>query len=111
MCLGEHLPSVYQGLAKTKKKKIMQRYGLKDSTPYLESLVILLENILEIYTDGLMKLNENYVDTLIKYRSIIILMAEFFEDMQRNDRKDTKYSYTKLKRSLAATEILRGRTS
>ena len=111
LCIGEHLPSVYQGLAKTKKKKIMQRYGLKDDTPYLESLVILLENILEIYTDGLMKLNENYVDALIKYRSIIILMAEFFEDMQRNDRKDTKYSHTKLKRSLATTEILHGRTS
>ena len=111
LCIGEHLPSVYQGLAKTKKKKIMQKYGLKDSTPYLESLVILLENILEIYTDGLMKLNENYVDTLIKYRSIIILMAEFFEDMQRNDRKDTKYSHRKLKRLLEATEIFHRKTS
>ncbi len=106
LCLGEHFLSVYRDLAETKKKKIMQRYGLTDDTPYPESFIILLENISEIHANGFMKLVESYVEAVVEYRAIIILMAEFFSDMQRNDRKDTKYSHAKLKRLLAATEIL-----
>ena len=45
-----------------------------------------------------------------KYRALIILMSEFFADMEQNDRKDTRYSDIKLKRLLEETEILRGKT-
>lgn len=38
-------------------------------------------------------------------------LFEFFTDMEQNNKKDTKYSYTKLKRLLQATEILDRRTS
>ena len=69
-----------------------------------------MENINEIYTDGLIKLEKNYVEVLIKYRAIIVLMTEFFADMGQNDRKDTKYSHAKLKRLLEETEILQERT-
>ncbi len=108
---GEHLLSIYQGLADTKKRKIMQKYGLTNAMPRPESFIILLENISEIHTDGLMSLDKDYVETVRKYRAIIMLMAEFFTDMEQNDRKDTKYSHAKLKRLLEATEILHGSTS
>ena len=88
----------------------MQRYGLTDDTQYPESFTILLKNIGEIHAERLMKLDESYVEVGIEYRAIIILMAEFFADMQRNGRKDTKYSHAKLKRLLAATEILQAKT-
>ena len=110
LCLGEHLLSMYRDLAETKKKKIMQRYGLTDDTQYPESFIILLENISEIYAAGFMKLDESYVEVVVEYRAIIILMAEFFAEMQRNDRKDTKYSHAKLKRLLEATEIFQTKT-
>ena len=110
LCVGEYVSSVYQGLAETKKKKVMQKYGLKDEMQYPEDFIILLENIGEIYAEGLMKLDKNYVEVLIKYRAIIVLMAEFFADMGQNDRKDTKYSHTKLKRLLEETEILQEST-
>lgn len=70
--------------------------------------VVLLENIGEIYAEGLMGLGKNYVEAVIKYRDVIVLMAKFFADMTGNDRKDTKYSHTKLKRFLEATDILHG---
>ena len=89
----------------------MRKYGIEDEMQHHERFVVLLENIGEIYADDIMKLDHNYVDTLIKYRDIIILMDEFFADMQRNNRKDTKYSHTKLRRLLEETEFLPGRTS
>ena len=110
-CFGEHLLSMYRGLAKTKKKKIMEKYGMKGDERYPEFFIPLLENISEICADGFMMLDKNYLEVVIKYRAIIILMLEFFGDMTQNDEKDTKYSDTKLKRLLQATEILDGRTS
>ena len=111
LCFGEHLMSIYQELAETKKKKVMQRYGLKTEMKHHECFIVLLENLGEIYAEGLMKLSKSYVEVVIKYRDIIILMAKFFADMAENNRKDTKYSHTKLRRLLEETDILHGRTS
>ncbi len=111
LCFGEHLLSVYRGLTETKKKKVMQKYGLEDETQYPKDFIILLENIAEIYAEGLMKLDKNYVEVVIEYRAIIVLMAEFFADMQQNNKKGTKYSHAKLRRLLGETNILYGKTS
>ena len=111
LCLGEHLLSVYRGLTETKKKKVMQKYGLEDETQCPKDFIILLENINEIYAEGLMKLDKNYVEAVIKYRAIIVLMVEFFADMQQNNKKGTKYSHAKLRRLLGETDILYGKTS
>ena len=108
---GEHLLLIYRCLADTKKKKIMERYGLRDDMPRPESFIILLDNVIEICTNDFIELDKSYVETVIKYQDIIMLMAEFFTDMERNNRKDTKYSHAKLKRLLEATEILNGSTS
>ena len=111
LCFGEHLMSIYQSLATTKRKKLIQKYGLKTEMQHHECFVVLLKNIGEIHADGLMKLDKSYVELVIKYRDVIIVMAKFFADMAQNDRKDTKYSHAKLKRLLETTEILPGRTS
>ena len=58
-----------------------------------------------------MKLDKNYVEIVIKYRDIILLMSKFFADMAGNDRKDTKYSHAKLRHLLEETDILHGKTS
>ena len=108
---GEHLLSIYRCLADMKKKKIMEKYGLRSDMPRPESFIILLDKLSEICADGFIELDKSYVETVIKYRDIIMLMAEFFTDMERNNRKDTKYSDVKLKRLLAEAEILSCRVS
>ena len=110
LCFGEHLLSVYRSLGKRKKQQIMQKYKLTDEMQYPEAFMILLQNIHQIHTDGLLALDENYVHTVIKHRDVIILMAEFFANMQQNNKKDTTYSHTRLKRLLASTEILQEKT-
>ena len=107
---GEHLLSIYRGLADVKKRKIVEKYGLKNDMPRPESFIILLDNVSEMCADGFMELDKSYVETVIKSQDIIMLMAEFFTDMEENNRKDTKYSHAELKRLLAKTEILQDRT-
>lgn len=111
LCVGEHLMSIYQELAETKRKKIMEKYGLETEMQHHECFMVLLENIDKIYAEGLMKLDKSYVEVVIKYRAIIVLMAKFFADMMENNKKDTKYSHAKLRRLLEDTDILHGRTS
>ena len=108
---GEHLLFLYRCLGKKKKKKIMEKYDLKHDLQGTESFGILLKNINEIHADGLVRLDQDYVETVIKYRDIIMLMFKFFRDMERNNKKDTKYSHAKLRRLLEDTDILYGRTS
>ena len=107
---GEHLLSIYKSLADTERKQIMEKYGLENDMPRPESFILLLDNVNEIWADGFMELGKSYVETVIKYRDIIMLMAEFFTDMEGNNRKNTKYSHAKLKRLLTETEILHGKT-
>ncbi|MYK19082.1 hypothetical protein F4055_13115 [Candidatus Poribacteria bacterium] len=97
-------------LQRQKKKKIIEKYGLKGDERYPGFFIPLLENISEICADGFMMLDRDYAEVVIRYRAIIILMLEFFGDITQNDRKDTKYSHAKLKRLLETTEIFQAKT-
>lgn len=62
----------------------------------------------QIHTDGIMKLDEHYVATVVKYRSIITLMQDFFVEMANNNMKDkdTKLPHVKLRCLLQETGFL-----
>jgi len=66
----------------------------------------LLQNIEALANDNIMNLNKNYVDKMIQYRDIIRLMSAFFTDMRQNNKKDTSYNQTKLKRLLHMSKFL-----
>jgi hypothetical protein len=57
---------------------------------------ILLDNIEQIHTDGDIKLDQFYVASIVKYRSIIALMQDFFAQMWENNNKDTKLPHAEL---------------
>ncbi|MEH2242042.1 hypothetical protein [Nostoc sp.] len=50
-----------------------------------------------------MKLDEFYVASIVKYRSIIALMQDFFSDMWENKKKDTKLHHAELELLLKET--------
>lgn len=100
---GEFLMEFFFNLPKTKKKKIRQKYGIKDDMRYEQFLVILMENIHEIYRDGILGLDDNFVDTVLKYHPVIMFMAKFYKEIKQNNRKDTKFQHTKLKRLIEET--------
>ena len=54
----------------------MQKYGIKEDFKYYEQRSILLDNIEQIHADEIVLLDEYYVATIIKYRSIITNYAK-----------------------------------
>ncbi len=104
--LGHLIRSPYDSCSKNDKRRIMEKYGIKEDLKRHELGSILLDNIEQIYADGDMNLDEFYVASIVKYRSIIALMQDFFVDMWGNDLKDTKLCHTKLGLLLKETKFL-----
>ncbi|WP_375478170.1 hypothetical protein [uncultured Nostoc sp.] len=86
----------------------MEKYGIKEGLKPYELRSILLDNIEQIHADGVMKLDKFYVASIVKYRSIIALMQDFFSDMWANNNKDTKLRHAELRLLLKETGFLSG---
>ncbi len=96
----------YDSCSENDKRRIMEKYGIKESLQPHEVGSILLDNIEQIQANGDLKLDEFYVANIIKYRSIIALMHSFFADMWVNNHKDTKFPHAKLQLLLKETGFL-----
>jgi hypothetical protein len=106
--IGHLIWAPYDSCSENDKRGIMEKYGIKEGLKNYELRSILLDNIEQIHTDGIMKLDEYYVATVVKYRSIITLMQDFFVEMANNNMKDkeTKLPHVKLRRLLQKTGFL-----
>ncbi len=98
--------SPYDSCSENDKRRIMEKYGIKEGLQHHELRTILLDNIEQIHADGDIKLDEFYVASIVKYRSIIALMHDFFADMWGNNKKDTKLPGAKLWQLLKETGFL-----
>ncbi|MEA5628342.1 hypothetical protein [Nostoc sp. UHCC 0251] len=106
--LGHLIRSPYDLCSENDKRRIMEKYGIKEGLKPYELRSILLDNIEQIHADGVMKLDEFYVASILKYRSIIALMQDFFSHMWENNNKDTKLRHAELRLLLKETGFLRG---
>ncbi|BAZ16445.1 hypothetical protein NIES4071_83220 [Calothrix sp. NIES-4071] len=106
--IGHLIWAPYNSCSEDDKHRIRQKYGIKEGLKHYELRSILLDNIEQIHVDGIMKLDEYYVATIVKYRSIIALMQDFFAEMWDNEKKDTKLPEAKLRRLLEETGFISG---
>lgn len=97
----------YEALPESEKLRVMERYGMRAGMPPWELGPILLNNIEQMHSDGLLKLDRAYVATIHRYRSIVALMVDFYANMLRNSRKDTEFRHAELQRLLEQTGFLR----
>ncbi|MBW4450992.1 MAG: hypothetical protein KME38_30285 [Spirirestis rafaelensis WJT71-NPBG6] len=104
--LGHLIRPSYDSCSEQDKRRIMEKYGIKEGLQAYELGSILLDNIEQIHADGDMKLDEFYVASIVKYRSIIALMQGFFSEMWENNKKDTKLNHAKLQLLLKETGFL-----
>ncbi|NMG06056.1 hypothetical protein [Brasilonema sp. UFV-L1] len=109
--LGHVIRPSYYSCSENDKRRIMEKYGIKEGLQPYEVGSILLDNIEQIHADGIMKLDEFYVASIVKYRSIITLMQDFFSDMWGNNKKDTKLDHAKLQLLLEETGFIPGAES
>jgi hypothetical protein len=106
--LGELLLEIFRVLPDADKKRISDRIGMRPGTGFEEQISILLKNIDELASSGMMKVDKNYLASLRKYRSIITFVHDFYWSMRRNNAKDTRFDNEKLRRLLEATGALDG---
>ena len=109
--LGHLIRWSYDSCSENDKRRIMEKYGIKEGLQPYELRSILLDNIEQIHADGIMKLDDFYVASIVKYCSIIALMQDFFSDMWGNNKKDTKLDHAKLRLLLKETGFLPGAES
>ncbi|HYW20216.1 MAG TPA: hypothetical protein VE956_13070 [Nodularia sp. (in: cyanobacteria)] len=95
--------SPYNSCSENDKRRLMEKYGIGEDLKHHELKSILLENIEQIHTNGDIKLDEFYVTSILKYRSIITLMQDFFSQMWENNKKDTKLRHKELRLLLEET--------
>jgi hypothetical protein len=98
----------FDSCSENDKRRIMEKYSIKEGLKNHEMVSILLDNIEQIHADGDMKLDEFYVASILKYRSIIALMHDFFADMWGNNKKDTKLPHAELLLLLKETGFAAG---
>lgn len=104
--LGHLIVSFYNSCSEEDKRSVMKKYDIKESLKPPEVRNILLNNIEQIQADGTLRLDECYVASMVKYRSIISLMHSFFSDMRINPKKDTPFPQAKLRSLLEETGFL-----
>lgn len=107
---GHLIRPSYDSCSEKDKLRIMEKYGIKEDLQLYQLRSILLDNIEQIHADGDLKLNEFYVASIVKYRSIITLMQDFFADMRGNNKKNTKLEYEKLQLLLKETGFISSAT-
>jgi hypothetical protein len=104
--LGSHLLWMYRSLPDADKNHISKKYGIRAGVEFEELMSILLNNINEIDMDGIMQMDRDYLVSLTKYRSVIILMHDFYSNMRKNNAKDTRLDHVTLRRLLKETGFL-----
>ncbi|MBD2447187.1 hypothetical protein H6G76_08410 [Nostoc sp. FACHB-152] len=104
--LGHLIRSSYDLCSEIEQRRIMDKYGIKEDLKPYEIGAILLSNIEQLYADEVMKLDKFYVTNVVKYRSIIALMQNFFTDMCTNNHKNIKFPHAKLQQMLEETGFI-----
>lgn len=105
---GHHLFDLCRSLTEPQQTELRGKYGLHEKMGYHGIMMILLDNIEAIYADKVIPIDRYYVDTIVKYRPIIMLMHAFSTEMRGTTSKDTEFKHTELKRLLQETNFLGG---
>jgi hypothetical protein len=98
--IGFPLFSMYGKLSEPTKARLSEDYGIKEGLASEEMVSLLLGNLEEIASRGILPLHRDYVATLARYRSVGDFMRDFYLKMRKNDAKDTPFDHKTLRRLL-----------
>jgi hypothetical protein len=104
--LGAVVSSLYGLCPESDRLKIQKKYSITAELKTPEIRFILLNNIEQIHTDGMIKLDDTYVSAIIKYRSAIALAQDFFTQIRSDQQKNTRFPDIKLQMLLQEVGII-----
>ncbi len=85
--LGTYIYALFRYAPVSRREKVMRRYGIEDETNFGQVVPLLLDKMEEIQAHGLMKLDARYVESVVRYRELILCMRRFYSDLRANDKK------------------------
>lgn len=104
--LGLLVLGMFRTLEPEARERLGDTYGLMPEAAPHQVLRRLLERLDSLFDDGVLPLEAEFVETLIRHREVILFMTTFLSELQRNPRKNTRYDDGALERLLAAAGVL-----
>lgn len=101
-----YLVRKYEKLLARKKEQIRERYGFSESLGRWKISSALRDNLEDIHASGALRLEADYVQTVIKYRKIATLISAFYTSMFAGSKKNTRHDNPTLKRLLKKATAL-----
>lgn len=77
--------------------------SITDGARFEDVLPALLNNIGELHASRALPLETTYVDSVVKFREVILLMHAFASDMRKSDTKDIPFDHARLRQLLSET--------
>lgn len=95
----------FKALPKQTQLELNEKYGLSKQSYFHTRLAVLFENIGELHSSGVIKVNEVYLAYLLRYQRILALLGKFYSSLQNNPQKDTPFPDKELRRLLDDNKI------
>ena len=86
----------FQNASEHSKSKLQDLYGVS-TDDYRGTVTALIENIEAIHSAKLIKLDDYYVDYVIRHRELILAMQRFFSSLRDNHKKNTPFPTSRVK--------------
>ena len=92
--------AAWKALPDTETRRWREAHGVRQGLPDHEVAWILLDHIQQLHRDGVLELDRACVESVIRYRAVILVMGRFLTDMMASPTKDTAFPETELVRAL-----------
>lgn len=99
LMLNSYVCLEYLSAAPSRQQRFLRAHELEGGD-FLEINRRLLLDIEEIRSRGYFHLSPDYVEAVVQYRPVVLMMLEFLADMRRNNKKNTRFDHDRLKRLL-----------
>ncbi|MEM7538826.1 MAG: hypothetical protein AAF639_42095 [Chloroflexota bacterium] len=90
----------YDALPEPDKQLIQERYGLQADSQFDQIVFTLLKHIEDIHARSLLALHQDYVDCMVQYRNVIMIMGTFYVGMEHSLQKDIQFPNEDVKQML-----------
>ncbi len=105
--VGLLLLDMVRALAPEERARVEGKCGIAPGAGTHALATSLLAHVEELHAAGDLPLEPAFVDTVTRYRQVILFMSSFLSQLQRNRRKDTRFDDDALRRLLAAAALAR----
>ena len=92
----EYLTEKYLACSDRKRARILEHLSALEPVSGLALDMLLLENVENLTDSGLLRLHPDYVEQIVKFRDVGMMMSEFYRSMTTSSHKTTRMDNDRL---------------